>query len=68
MIILKTFATVIALATTLAASSAAPSDFTVQSPTDGTTFRLADARGKYVALHFLLKTECPFCLRHTWRF
>jgi len=28
-------------------------------------FRLADAKGHYVALHFLLKTECPFCLRHT---
>jgi peroxiredoxin Q/BCP len=28
-------------------------------------FRLADAKGKYVALHFLLKTECPYCLRYT---
>ncbi len=44
---------------------AAPLDFTVVSPVDGRTFRLADARGKYVALHFLLKTECPYCLRHT---
>lgn len=44
---------------------AAPAGFTVESPVDGKTFKLADARGKYVALHFLLKTECPFCLRHT---
>jgi len=28
-------------------------------------FRLADAGGKWVVLHFLLKTECPFCLKHT---
>lgn len=44
---------------------AAPSDFTVQAPVGGKTFRLSEARGKYVALHFLLKTECPICLRHT---
>lgn len=44
---------------------AAPADFTVQAPVDGKTFRLSEARGKYVALHFLLKTECPICLRHT---
>lgn len=44
---------------------AAPSDFTVESPVDGKTFKLSDAKGKYVALHFLLKTECPFCLKHT---
>ncbi|MBD3629534.1 redoxin domain-containing protein [Cyclobacterium sp.] len=28
-------------------------------------FKLSEAKGKYVALHFLLKTECPFCIRHT---
>ena len=44
---------------------AAPVDFSVESPVDGKTFKLSDARGKYVALHFLLKTECPFCLKHT---
>ncbi|MFN0066460.1 MAG: hypothetical protein ACKVYV_02390, partial [Limisphaerales bacterium] len=50
---------------TFAATAAPPADFTVTAPADGPTFRLADARGKYVALHFLLKTECPVCLRHT---
>lgn len=34
-------------------------------------FKLSDARGQYVALHFLLKTACPYCIRHTidyaWR-
>lgn len=45
---------------------AAPfADFTVESPADGEVFKLSEARGKYVALHFLLKTECPFCLKHT---
>ena len=44
---------------------ASPADFTVESPSDGKTFTLSGAKGKYVALHFLLKTECPFCLKHT---
>lgn len=44
---------------------AGPADFTLSSPADGKTFKLSAARGKFVALHFLLKTECPFCLRHT---
>jgi peroxiredoxin Q/BCP len=42
-----------------------PADFTVTGANRPDTFRLADARGKFVALHFLLKTECPFCLKHT---
>jgi thioredoxin-dependent peroxiredoxin len=29
------------------------------------TFQLKDHKGKTVVLHFLLKTECPFCLRYT---
>ncbi len=40
-------------------------DFTVESPVDGKTFQLSSAHGRYVALQFLLKTECPICLRHT---
>jgi thioredoxin-dependent peroxiredoxin len=62
----KSFATVaFSIATSLAAFAAAPVDFTVTSPIDGKAFRLSEAKGRYVALHFLLKTECPFCLRHT---
>ena len=53
------------LFTATLAFAAPPADFTVESPTDGSKFRLSDAKGHYVALHFLLKTECPFCLRHT---
>lgn len=42
-----------------------PGDFTVESPAEGKTFTLSQHRGKVVVLHFLLKTECPFCLKHT---
>lgn len=45
--------------------AANPADFTLKSATGDAHFTLASARGKYVALHFLLKTECPYCLRHT---
>ncbi len=38
-------------------------NFIVESPTDGTTFALADQKSKVLALHFLLKTECPNCLK-----
>lgn len=55
----------ITLLTSAGATAANPDDFTVQSATSKATFKLADAKGKYVALHFLLKTECPVCLRHT---
>ena len=42
-----------------------PEDFELVSATDENHFILSEAKGKYVALHFLLKTECPFCLLHT---
>lgn len=42
-----------------------PVDFTLTSVTDGSIFHLSENKGKIVVLHFLLKTECPFCLRHT---
>jgi len=40
-------------------------NFTLSSITDKSTFTLSKSKGKYVALHFLLKTECPYCIRHT---
>ncbi len=46
-------------------AAGAVGDFTVESPVDGKRFTLSQARGSYVVLHFLLKTECPFCLKHT---
>lgn len=49
----------------LGSAFAAPADFTLAAATGPETFSLAAARGRFVALHFLLKTECPFCLRHT---
>jgi peroxiredoxin Q/BCP len=40
-------------------------DFTLLSITNNSTFTLSKSKGKYVALHFLLKTECPYCIKHT---
>lgn len=51
--------------TTWRLSAEHTADFTLDSPTGAKAFKLSEARGKYVALHFLLKTECPFCLKHT---
>lgn len=47
------------------AFAANPEDFTVKSATGSESFTLKEAMGKFVAVHFLLKTECPVCLRHT---
>ena len=40
-------------------------DFSLTSVTNKSTFTLSKSKGKYIALHFLLKTECPYCIRHT---
>lgn len=40
-------------------------DFTLASVTDTSHFTLSSAKGRFVALHFLLKTECPHCIRFT---
>lgn len=50
------------------ASAANPKDFTLYSPTHDKTFRLSEHKGKIVVLHFLLKTECPFCLKYTHQY
>jgi peroxiredoxin Q/BCP len=59
------FAVVVAALVNTSLGFANPQDFTVQSATGTNVFKLSEARGKFVALHFLLKTECPYCLRHT---
>jgi peroxiredoxin Q/BCP len=40
-------------------------NFTLYSATDKSSFTLSKSKGKFVALHFLLKTECPNCIKHT---
>lgn len=57
----------LAIVASSAACSAAtvPVDFTLKQIGGDKTFTLSQAKGQYVALHFLLKTECPICLRHT---
>jgi peroxiredoxin Q/BCP len=66
---MKTIHMIIVAVTLLVAASPIrtenPGDFTVESPTHGTKFTLSQQKGKVVVLHFLLKTECPFCLRYT---
>ena len=44
-----------------------PDDFTLPAVTDTSffTFSKVKEKGKFIALHFLLKTECPYCMRHT---
>jgi thioredoxin-dependent peroxiredoxin len=49
----------------MTANAENPTDFTVESPTHGKTFKLSEQKGKLVALHFLLKTECPYCIKYT---
>ncbi len=65
---MKTYAVALMVLTTIAFSSFQaenPSDFTVPSALDDSKFQLSKNRGKSVVLHFLLKTECPYCLRYT---
>lgn len=42
-----------------------PENIRLSSATDDRQFVLSKEKGKFVALHFLLKTECPYCIRHT---
>jgi peroxiredoxin Q/BCP len=65
MVSLRTFLALVGLGLSAQLGWATPADFTVRSATGTNVFRLSDAKGKFVALHFLLKTECPICLRHT---
>ncbi|MEO7393529.1 MAG: redoxin family protein [Chitinophagaceae bacterium] len=60
---LKLLAVILFLSTITKAQSI--EDFTLPSVTDTSHFTLSKAKGKFIALHFLLKTECPYCIRHT---
>lgn len=53
----------IVLAGAVASRPAKVDDFTLQPVV--APFALSEHRGQFVALHFLLKTECPLCLKHT---
>lgn len=64
-------ATLWLLATSVCAlpqARANPDDFSLKSATSDTKFELCEAQGKFVVLHFLLKTECPFCLAFTRKY
>jgi thioredoxin-dependent peroxiredoxin len=49
----------------LTASSQKIEDFSLKSVTDNSTFTLSKVKENFVVLHFLLKTECPYCIRLT---
>lgn len=52
-------------ALTLTAIALAESpDISLKSASGDREFRLSQARGRYVALHFLMQTECPYCTEH----
>ncbi|HXH99452.1 MAG TPA: redoxin domain-containing protein [Sphingobacteriaceae bacterium] len=53
------------LTITIPGKGQTPGNFKLKSATDKSQFVLSKSNGKFVALHFLLKTECPNCLRHT---
>jgi thioredoxin-dependent peroxiredoxin len=53
------------MACTLSVRAENPTNFTLHSAVDDSKFELSEHRGKTVVLHFLLKTECPYCLRYT---
>jgi thioredoxin-dependent peroxiredoxin len=68
---MKTFTLVLVAFTAIAFSNIQaenPKDFAVSSALDDSKFQLSENRGKAVILHFLLKTECPYCLRYTHEF
>ncbi len=66
---MKTFAIALIAAMIFSLSTNAqaenPTNFSLHSAVDDSKFELSANRGKAVVLHFLLKTECPYCLRYT---
>ena len=61
-------AALLLLIITVSAKAQNTSDIKLSSATDKSQFTLSKVKGKFVALHFLLKTECPYCLRHTQQY
>ena len=63
--IIATVFVILTVITFLKLNAENPTEFTVMSAEDDSKFQLSENRGKTVVLHFLLKTECPYCLRYT---
>jgi peroxiredoxin Q/BCP len=62
---LRLFSSLVIFLMSSMAYATPPENFTVSSVSDDSKFTLSDYRGKTVVLHFLLKTECPYCLKYT---
>ncbi|HEY1171207.1 MAG TPA: redoxin domain-containing protein [Verrucomicrobiae bacterium] len=56
---------ILSLLTVTAKAAELVKDFTLKAVPAGEDFKLSAQKGKFVVLHFLLKTECPICLKHT---
>lgn len=52
-------------ATAGAGQKSTPDGIVLRQADGDAVFRLSEHKGRYVALHFLLKTACPYCIRHT---
>jgi peroxiredoxin Q/BCP len=67
--LMKMFLKLLLVSALLASGSSSfaenPTNFSLKSALDDSKFELSEHRGKTVVLHFLLKTECPLCLRYT---
>ena len=53
------------MAVALSLNAQENSNIELPSATDQSTFSLNEVKTDFVALLFLFKTECPYCLRHT---
>lgn len=53
------------MAVALSVNAQVESNIVLPSATNQSTFSLEEVKTEFVALHFLLKTECPYYLRHT---
>lgn len=62
---LKTLLVSASMAVALSVNAQVESNIVLPSATNQSTFSLEEVKTEFVALHFLLKTECPYCLRHT---
>jgi peroxiredoxin Q/BCP len=62
---LKTLLISTSMAVALSVNAQDNSNIELPSATNQSAFSLNEVKTDLVALHFLLKTECPYCLRHT---
>jgi peroxiredoxin Q/BCP len=60
----KSFAALLVISLAVQVCRANLNDLTVRSAIGTNIFKLSESKEQFVALHFLLKTECPYFIRH----